>query len=78
MTSTLETPISWLIEAWGLEKGRDLFAYRLDTANGLPEKLRRFFKNMPDNVTIRGVDTKNWDQEVAHIAASSRTRPRGW
>ena len=58
-----------LIEAWGLEKGRDLYAYRLDTANGLPEKLRRFFKNMPENVTIRGVDLKNWDQEVEHIAS---------
>ncbi|MEO0362834.1 MAG: dATP pyrophosphohydrolase, partial [Pseudomonadota bacterium] len=58
-----------LVEAWGLAKGRDLFAYRLDTANGLPEKLRKFFSRAPENLTIRGVDTSKWDEEVAHIAA---------
>lgn len=58
-----------LVEAWGIAKGRDLFAYRLDTANGLPERLRGFFRRAPESLKIRGVDLKNWDRDVGHIAA---------
>ena len=56
-----------MVEAYGLSKGRDAYAYRLNTDNGLPEKLERFFKNLPDSVTIRGVDLKRWDEEINAI-----------
>ncbi|MEM7544847.1 MAG: dATP pyrophosphohydrolase [Pseudomonadota bacterium] len=56
------------VESWGLEKARDVYAYRLNTDNGLPEKLRRFFKKAPDNLVIRDMNVKEWDQDVAHIA----------
>lgn len=55
------------VESWGLTKARDVFTYRLDTRNGLPEKLRRFFKKAPDNLTIRDMNTKEWHSDVAHI-----------
>ena len=56
-----------MIEAYGFEKGRDAYAYRLKTHDGLPKKLERFFKNLPDSVTIRGVDLKRWDEEINAI-----------
>lgn len=56
-----------MIEAYGLAKGRDAYAYRLDTKYGLPEKLRRFFERAPDKLKIRGVDLKRWDEEINAI-----------
>lgn len=56
-----------MVEAYGLHKGRDAYAYRLNTENGLPQKLERFFKNTPDSLTIRGVDMKRWDEEINKI-----------
>ncbi len=58
-----------MVEAAGLAKGRDAVAYRLDTANGLPEKPKRLFRNAPERLKIRGVNLKNWDAEVQTIAA---------
>lgn len=57
-----------MVESYGLAKGRDAFAYRLDTKDGLPERPKRLFRNAPENLTIRPVDLKNWDKEVEHIA----------
>lgn len=58
-----------MIEATGLAKGRDAFAYRLDTKDGLPERPKRFFRNPPERLKVRGVDLKRWDAEVQTIAA---------
>lgn len=57
-----------MMEATGLAKGRDAFAYRLRTEQGMPERLARFLRNAPDELTVRGVDMKKWDEEVGHIA----------
>lgn len=56
-----------MVEAAGLVKGRDALAYRLDTTDGLPKRLERFFKNPPEGLVIRGADVKKWDEEIAHI-----------
>lgn len=56
------------MEAWGLEKARDVYAYRLNTDEGLPDRLRRFFKKAPENLIIRDMNVKEWDKDVAHIA----------
>ncbi|MEX2519543.1 MAG: N-acetyltransferase [Paracoccaceae bacterium] len=57
-----------MVEAAGLVKGRDAFAYRLETTGGLPERPKRFFKSAPANLSIRPVDLKRWDAEVETIA----------
>lgn len=57
-----------MVEACGLVKGRDAFAYRLDTSNGLPERPRRAFRQPPEKLRTRPVDLKRWDEEVATIA----------
>ncbi len=56
-----------MIEAYGLAKGRDAYAYRLRTRDGLTEKLKRFFERAPEKLKIRGVDLKRWDQEINDI-----------
>ncbi|MGB0504640.1 MAG: N-acetyltransferase [Pikeienuella sp.] len=57
-----------MISTAGFEKGRDVLAYRMDTSNGLPEKPKRMWRKPPENVVIRSVNLKKWDEEVAHIA----------
>ena len=57
-----------MIESWGLAQGRDLFAYRLDCRNGLPERPKRLFKQAPEGLHIRPVNLKKWTEEVEHIA----------
>ncbi|QIE56903.1 GNAT family N-acetyltransferase [Pikeienuella piscinae] len=62
---------SWLgpmVEATGLAKGRDAFAYRLDTSAGLPERPKRLFRQTPPSLHVRPVDLKRWDEEVETIA----------
>lgn len=56
-----------MVEAYGLVKGRDAYAYRLDTRGGLPKKLERFYKNAPERMKLRGVDMKRWDEEINNI-----------
>ncbi len=60
--------IGGMIEAWGLAKGRDVLAYRLDCRDGLPQKPKRMWRSPPASVNIRSVNLKKWDEEVAHIA----------
>lgn len=57
-----------MVEAAGLTKGRDAFAYRLETTEGLPERPKRLFRSAPANLSIRPVDLKRWDAEVETIA----------
>ena len=57
-----------MIESWGLAQGRDLFAYRLDCRNGLPERPKRLFKQALEGLHIRPVNLKKWTEEVEHIA----------
>lgn len=60
--------IAPMIEAWGMAKGRDVLAYRLDCRNGLPERPKRLFAQAPEGISIRGVNLKKWDEEVETIA----------
>lgn len=57
-----------MIEAAGLSKGRDVYAYRLQTSSGMPERLGRFIKSPTEGLTVRGVNLRKWDEEVGHIA----------
>lgn len=57
-----------MVEAAGLAKGRDAFAYRLDTSAGLPERPKRLFRQAPAALRIRPVDLRRWDEEVEIIA----------
>ncbi|MFV0473307.1 MAG: hypothetical protein ACK5MQ_03745 [Pikeienuella sp.] len=57
-----------MLETTGLKKGRDAFAYRLGSENGLPERPRRLFRQAPPSLHIRPVDLKRWDEEVRTIA----------
>lgn len=62
---------AWLgpmVEATGLAKGRDAYAYRLDTTDGLPERPKRLFRQAPENLRMRPVDPKKWNDEIQIIA----------
>lgn len=57
-----------MVEATGLARARDAFAYRLDTTDGLPERPKRLFRNAPERLRTRPVDLGRWNEEVALIA----------
>jgi hypothetical protein len=58
------------IEAQGYAKAKDLFAYIVDTASGLPDSARRFIeKRMPKNMTVRNLDTKRYLEEFDTVTA---------
>lgn len=57
-----------MVEKAGYAKGRDAVAYRLDTTGGLPDRPRRLVKQAPDNLRMRPVDLKRWDEEIVTIA----------
>lgn len=57
-----------MVEAAGLVKARDAFAYRLDTSQGLPDRPRRLVRHAPKGLRMRPVDLRRWDAEVETIA----------
>jgi GNAT superfamily N-acetyltransferase len=67
-----------LLEAYGLQKAMDLYAYHLDmmklyggTPEGLPPKLTRVVEKLRQQgrMTIHKVDMKNFDAEVKKVMA---------
>jgi GNAT superfamily N-acetyltransferase len=60
-----------LIESYGFVKAKDLWAYRMFTANGMPERIRRLADRMNrrNPFTIRPIDMKHVTSELKHVRA---------
>jgi hypothetical protein len=58
-----------LLERYGLTKAKDMYAYRMIKKEGIPERLRRMAAKIEqrENLTIRPIDMKNFDQELRRI-----------
>ncbi|MFN9926846.1 MAG: dATP pyrophosphohydrolase [Phenylobacterium sp.] len=58
------------IEAQGYAKAKDIFAYTCSVADDLPAPiLRRIRKGLPEGVTLRTLEMKRLDAEVATVTA---------
>ncbi|MFV3073224.1 dATP pyrophosphohydrolase [Niveispirillum fermenti] len=56
------------IEAAGLEKAKDVFAYLHDIGNELPQAVRSVIsRRLPHNLVVRMLDMKRYDQELETI-----------
>jgi hypothetical protein len=58
-----------LLEDWGLVKIQDLFAFRIDVPESLPERLQEVESKLAERhgITIRCADLKQFDAEVERI-----------
>ncbi len=61
----------WLgpgVEYLGYVKAKDLVAYRMNTREGLTERLRKLAERVSDGVNIRSIDMRRYREEIALIA----------
>lgn len=58
-----------LVEAWGLRKAQDLYAYRMTVPPAVPERLRRAAESLTERtgVVLRRVDLARFEDEVDRI-----------
>ena len=62
--------ISTQIEAQGLEKAKDVYAYLYDIQVDLPQGVQRLLKRaLPAGFTVRQMDMKNIKEEVKHVTS---------
>ena len=58
-----------LVEAQGYRKARDLLAYRMDVADGLPDRPRRLADAALDGIAVRSLDRSRYDMDIRTVAS---------
>ena len=58
-----------MVEAYGLKKAKDLWAWKIDVQKPLPEKVARIAEKVRarEGITVRPANMKDWENEVLRI-----------
>lgn len=69
------------MDRYGLAKARDLYAYRMFSKDGIPDRLRRMAEKIQqrESLTIRPINMKDFDGELTRIkAVYNQAWSRNW